>query len=99
MVVNHPDPSLCTFFCSSVTDRVLHRSGVCTVSLASCHKRCPNLLTFAGLYVGHISQDQTFTKWNNRLKKIFHEDYLASGGLKDLKAWSRKGRGGRWFVR
>ena len=35
VVVSHPDPDLCAFFRSSLTDRFLHRSGVCTVSLAS----------------------------------------------------------------
>ena len=59
---------------------------------------CPNIETFAGVTIGHISQDQTFSKWSNKVKKPFHCDYQARGGQQDLKTWCRA-RGGRWFCR
>ena len=97
VVLEHQEPT-CTFFKSSSTDRNLHRPGLCGVSLASCFRNCPNIKTFSGVHIGHLSQDQTFSKWSNKMKKPFHSDYLARGGQLDLKTWSRA-RGGRWFRR
>jgi len=94
--VDYPSPNQCNFFRSPVGDRGIHRSGVCCVSLASVFQRCPNIASFAGVKIGHIGMDQTFVKWNNRMKKLFHYDYLERGGEQDFKVWS-KTRGGRWF--
>ena len=96
--VHHPEPSRCTYHRSPVVDRDLHRPGLCCVSLASLHGRCPAIQVFAGLRVGHVRQDLGFAKWSARLKRIFYSDYLASEGEQEMKTWARA-RGGRWFVR
>jgi len=96
VAVDFPSPNQCNLSRSPVGDRGIHRVGVCSVSLASVFQRCPNIAVFAGVKIGHVSMDQTFVKWNNRMKKLFHNDYLAHGGEQDFKAWS-KTRGGRWF--
>jgi len=98
VAVDFPSPNQCNLSRSPVGDRMIHRTGVCSVSLASVFQRCPNIATFAGVRIGHVGMDQTFVKWNNRMKKLFHNDYLVRGGEQDFKAWS-KTRGGRWFSR
>ena len=90
--VTHP-ANPCTYHRSPVTDRSLHRPGLCAVNLSSVHQRCPNILTFAGLEIGLVSQQQSFGRWSSKLKKIFYGDYLARGGQLQLKAWG----GRRWF--
>ena len=97
VVLKHREPT-CMYPRSALDDRVLHRSGLCGVSLASCFQNCPQLEVFAGVQIGSSGQDESFLKWSKRLKAPFHSDYLAKGGMLDLKAWS-KVRGGRWFCR
>jgi len=96
VAVDFPSPNQCNFNRSPVGDRGIHRTGVCCVNLASVYQRCPNIVHFAGVKIGHVGMNQTFVKWNNRMKKLFHNDYLERGGEQDFKAWS-KSRGGRWF--
>jgi len=96
VAVDFPSPNQCNLNRSPIGDRGIHRTGVCCVSLASVFQRCPNIVHFAGVKIGHVGMDQTFVKWNNRMKKLFHNNYLEQGGEQDFKAWS-KSRGGRWF--
>ena len=56
---------------------------------------CPNMPTFGGLGVGHVSQQLTFGRWSSRLRRIFYADCLARGGQLELRPWS----GRRWFKR
>ena len=98
VVLTHPE-STCTYHRSPTTDRVLHRSGLCGVRLASLFQRCPSVRTFAGVSLGHVTMEQTFTKWNNRVRKLFYQDYVAKGGVMEFKPWCKTRGGGRWFVR
>jgi hypothetical protein len=97
VILVHPEPAHCIYFKSPASDRHLHRSGLCCVSLASVFKRCPSISSFAEVTIAHVSMDQTFTKWNNKIKKLFFEDYRRRGGDQELKAWGRARGGGRWF--
>ena len=92
VTVVHP-ATPCTYHRSPLLDRNLHRPGLCAVSLSSVHQRCPNILTFAGLEVRHVSQQQSFGLWSSKLKSIFYSDYRARGGELQLKAWGRR----RWL--
>jgi len=98
VVVDRPEQGLCTYYKSPVQDRLLHRGGLCTVSFASVYQRCPNLRTFAGVDISSVSMEMTFTKWNNRVRKLFHDSYRRCGGEQELKPWARSRRG-RWFAR
>jgi len=98
VILTHPE-STCTYYRSPATDRHLHREGLCGVRLASVFQRCPNIQTFAGINIGHVTMEQTFTKWNNRVRKLFYEAYVTKGGMKDFKSWCKTKGGGRWFAK
>lgn len=83
--------SCCSYPRSRISDRQLHRLGLCVVHLGSLHGSCPLLNTFNGLYLGDMSG--SFVKWNSQIKKIFHDDYILQGGEMELKTWAKK----RWF--
>jgi len=85
----------CTYWKSKADDRQLHRAGLCCVNIGAVYENCPNLERFTGVEVGMVSHKQTFTKWNTRMKKRFHEHYLDQGGLKEMKDWAKT----RWFSR
>ena len=46
------------------------------------------LVKFNGINIGHVAQSLEFSKWSNRVKTIFHKDYLKNGGQKDMKKWA-----------
>ena len=98
VILTHPE-STCTYYRSPAADRLLHRKGLCGVRLASVFQRCPNIQTFAGVNIGHITMEQSFTKWNNRVRKQFYDDYVTKGGVKDFKSWCKTKGGGRWFAK
>ena len=83
----------CSYPRSRMDDRKIHRAGRCIVDIASVHGNCPNLVSFNGISIGHISQASEFGKWSSRVKAIFYKDYLKSGGKKEMKKWA----GTRWF--
>ena len=74
-------------------DRKIHRAGRGIVDITSVYRNCPSLLNFNGLDIGHISQSLEFNKWINRVKNIAYQDYLSSGGEKEMKKWAAT----RWF--
>lgn len=92
VVVNWPTFS-CTYWKSKGDDRLLHRSGICSVNVAAVYKYCPNVEEFMGVEVGKVSQKQPFNKWNKTVKMMFYENYVEQGGIKDIKTWAK----GRWF--
>ena len=69
----------------------LHRPGLCVVHLGSLHGFCPQLNNFNGLHIGNMSD--SFTKWNSKIKRIFYDDYILSGGEMEMDAWAEA----RWF--
>lgn len=83
----------CSFLRSRMDDRKIHRAGRCIVDITSVYRNCPSLLNFNGLDIGHISQSLEFNKWINRVKNIAYQDYLSSGGEKEMKKWAAT----RWF--
>ena len=85
----------CSYQGSRLDDRSLHRTGLCILHLGALHGHCPSLNIFNGIQIGQISQSLKFSKWNAAVKKLFYEDYVSSGGEKELKEWSSK----RWFSR
>jgi len=85
----------CTFWKSKVDDRRLHRAGLCCVDIGAVYQNCPKLEKFMGVDVGSISQNQSFIKWNTKVKKRFYEYYLSQGGLLEMKPWAKT----RWFSR
>ena len=96
--VTHPE-STCTYYKSPAMDRQLHRSGLCGVHISSVYHRCPNIISFAGVIIGHVSMKQTFTRWNNKVKKIFYQDYVTKGGTQEFKSWCKARGAGRWFIK
>jgi len=88
-------PNSCTYWKSKVDDRNIHRAGLCAVNIGALYENCPKIEKFMGVEVGSISQDMIFSKWNSRIKKKFHQLYLAQGGTKEFKAWSKT----RWYSR
>jgi len=85
----------CSYQGSRLDDRRLHRTGLCILHLGALHGHCPRLEKFNGIHIGQFSKLQRFPKWNAAVKKLFYNDYVNSGGTKELKDWSRK----RWFCR
>lgn len=84
----------CTYQKSKSGDRKIHRLGLCIIHLGSLYGNCPRLERFGGIEIGKISQEKlSFPKWNAKVKKLFHEDYVKAGGEKELKSWSSS----RWF--
>ena len=83
----------CSYPRSRYDDRKIHRAGRCVVDIASVYGNCPSLVNFNGLNIGHVPQSLEFNKWSNRVKKIAYQDYLSSGGKKEMKKWA----GTRWF--
>ena len=90
--LEHLDSAVCNKR-SPLTDRALHRPGLCAVHLSSVYGRCPNVITFAGLPIGQVSQHQSFKRWRNALKSLFYLDYLTRGGEMDIGIWTKR----RWF--
>lgn len=86
-------PDICTYWRSKSNDRLIHRAGLCCVNIGSVYKKCPNVKVFMGVEVGAVSHDQSFTKWNTRMKKKFYEHYHNQGGCLDYRTWSKT----RWF--
>jgi len=85
--------SSCTYWKSRPDDRALHRAGLCCVNIGLLFQTCPKMERFMGVEVGSIPQTQTFSKWNSRVKKKFHQDYLKQGGTKEFKDWAKA----RWY--
>ena len=85
----------CTYWKSKLDDRNLNRAGLCCVNIGAVYENCPKLERFTGVEVGSISHDQSFTKWNTRMKKKFYEYYLNQGGSMEMKPWANA----RWFSR
>eukprot|EP00092_Neocalanus_flemingeri_P015690 GFUD01016984.1.p1 GENE.GFUD01016984.1~~GFUD01016984.1.p1 ORF type:complete len:457 (-),score=113.51 GFUD01016984.1:76-1446(-) len=85
----------CNYWKSRSDDRGLHRDGLCCVHIGSVYENCPNLERFMGVEIGSVSHNQSFNKWNTRIKKRFFDHYLQQGGSKEMKAWAKT----RWFSR
>jgi len=97
VVVNLETTSLinCTYWKSKLYDRHLHRAGLCCVHVGVVYENCPKLERFKGVDVASIGHDQSFNKWNTRMKKKFYDHYLSQGGLMEMKPWAKA----RWFSR
>ena len=85
-------------------DRRIHRAGLCIIHLGTLFGRCPRLEKFNGINIGKFPmpatpvrapKDNSFSKWNGKVKPLFYDEYLYSGGRQEIKEWSRK----RWFSR
>ena len=95
----------CTYQGSPMSDRKIHRVGLCIIHLGTLYGRCPRLENFNGINIGGFplippapssTKGNHFSKWNKKMKHLFHEDYLWHGGrLEETKAWASK----RWFVK
>lgn len=86
-------PTSCTYWRSKEDDRALHRAGLCCVNIGTLYQNCPKLERFMGVEVGSIPQTLAFSKWNSKVKRTFHQDYLNQGGTKEFKAWAKA----RWY--
>jgi len=89
----NPSSSSCTYWKSREDDRALHRAGLCCVNIGTLFQKCPKMERFMGVEVGSIPQTLTFSKWNSKVKKTFHQYYLNQGGTKEFKAWAKA----RWY--
>jgi len=87
--------SSCTYWKSRQDDRTQHRAGLCCVNIGNLYENCPQLEKFCGVDVGSIPQQPSFSKWNLRIKKRFHQHYLSQGGSLEFKPWAKA----RWFSR
>ena len=94
----------CSYLKSRLDDRDLHRSGLCIIHLGTLFGRCPRLENFNGINIGRFPmpaspvrgpKDNSFSKWNGKVRPLFHNDYLRHGGRMEIKDWARK----RWFSR
>ena len=103
-LVNSEGPQdCCSYQGSKMNDRKIHRAGLCIIHIGTLFGRCPRLNSFNGIKIGKFPMTPTslpaskdsFTKWNRKVKLLFHKDYLLSGGHLDIKSWSRR----RWFSR
>ena len=83
----------CIYWKSKVDDRVLHRAGLCCVNMGAMYENCPNLEKFMGVDVGNVDQQQTFKKWNSKMKQKFFTYYQNQGGSKEFKPRAKT----RWF--
>jgi len=86
-------PTSCTYWRSKQDDRAQHRAGLCCVNIGTLYQTCPKVERFMGVEVGSIPQTLAFSKWNSKVKKKFHQDYLNQGGTKEFKAWAKA----RWY--
>ena len=95
-----PGGDCCTYQGSKKNDRRIHRAGLCIIHLGTLYG-CPRLKNFNGINLGKFPLAPTyqtptedlFSKWNGKVKQVFYQDYLRSGGQLGLKSWSRR----RWF--
>ena len=72
---------ICLFF------RARHGVGQCCVDIrAILQGHCPNIKTFCGLILRESSGRM---KSKQQVKKLLHEDYVASGGALGLTEWSK----------
>jgi len=99
----------CSYQGSKMDDRRIHRAGLCIINLGTLFARCPRLQNFNGVYIGDFPMFPTprrkktkeakeinhFSNWNAKMKPLFYEEYLCSGGWLDKKTWCSK----RWFCR
>ena len=85
----------CTYWKSKADDRSMHRAGLCCVNVGVVYENCPSVETFMGVEIGCVTQDQSFLKWNSRVKKRFYQNYVSQGGSKEYKPWAKS----RWFSR
>ena len=94
-VVAEDQNDCCTYFRSKADDRKFHRPGLCIVNIGSVFGNCPKLSKFMGFDLTsiEINEELTFLKWNNRVKKMFFDDYIKQGGMKEYKEWVKS----RWF--
>ena len=77
----------CSYPHSNTYDRRLHRVGLCIINVGALHRHCPNLVSFDGINVGHISHSLEFNEWEKKLKKLFHADYIRRGGDRPYRAF------------
>jgi len=86
-------PNICNYWRSKNGDRDVHRAGLCCVNVGAVYENCPRIEKFMGVEIGSVGQNQTFNQWNNRVKKLFYNDYICKGGDLDQKTWAQS----RWF--
>ena len=87
-----PPYNYCTYWRSKQEDRDQHRVGLCCVNIGKLFKTCPKLEKFMGIEVGSVNRE-TFGRWNSKIKKKFHQNYLEQGGTLEIKPWVKS----RWF--
>jgi len=87
--------------CSAVPDffnRSVHAVGKCGLMAASIYQNCPSIKEFAGISLNDIDPKMNFSKWNTKVKKRFHKEYLKNYNLDDVdpmefKNWVKS----HWF--
>lgn len=72
----------------SHADDVTYRAGLCIVNIGALHGNCPDLTNYNGLQLGKMSPD--FATWNSKIKSIFYDFYVISGGQMEFKEWAKK---------
>ena len=82
---------VCSYPRSRISDRQLHRNGLCVVHLGALHGSCPQLTVFNGLQLGSMAT--SFSQWNSKISKIFYDQYILLGGEMEFKTWAKR----RWF--
>ena len=82
----------CCYPHSKTSDRRLHRLGMCIINVGATHRLCPNLVSFDGVDVGHLSHSMEFKEWEKKLKKVFYNEYVRRGGDRPFRAFRS-----RWF--
>ena len=77
----------CCYPGSSTSDRLHHRLGLCIINVGALHRLCPNLVSFDGIFVGHLLHGLGFQEWQKELKKIFYNEYVRCGGNRSFMAF------------
>ena len=86
------DGESCCYPQSKTSDRRFHRVGLCIINVGALHGLCPNLVSFDGVKIGHISHSLEFNEWEKKLKKLFYNEYVRRGGDRPFRAFRS-----RWF--
>ena len=81
-----PGQPSCSFPRSRKNDRDLHRAGKCIIHLGALHGHCPSLVKFNGIQLGEMSK--SFFDWNDRVRRLFYDDYISEGGELQFKDWA-----------
>jgi len=74
-----------------------HMPGMCGLLASSLYENCPKIEEFSDVSLRDIDPNQSFSKWNMKVKKRFYKEYLKEvkdgEETKDFKVWVKE----RWF--